>query len=122
MSDMHLNNEKGCLFNEKITKSSVTFRKNKPNSPIVQTDVTSFITMNYAIFASLTKVKNKPNSNPIEANSNPIKVKTKPKQTQNKPNFENSNFQIRSLQNAKAANWNTLLSNGNTKKTSIIDN
>ena len=37
----------------------------KPNSPIVQTNVTLFAEMNYAIFDSLTKVKNKPNSNPI---------------------------------------------------------
>jgi len=103
-----LNNEKGCLFNEKVTKSSVTFRKNKPNSPNVQTNVISFITMNYKNFISLTKVKNKPNQTQFKANSNPIperpkmnirnavtmnyKIsprlpgeKTKPKQTQSKP-------------------------------------
>ena len=56
-----VNNEKDCLFKEKTTKSSTTFRTNKPNSPIVQTNVTLFTEMNYAIFASLTKVKNKPN-------------------------------------------------------------
>ena len=53
---------------------SSVFIQNKPNSPIVQMNVTLFTTMYYAIFTSLTKVKNKSN------------------QTQNKPNFENSNF------------------------------
>ena len=55
------------------------FMQNKPNSPIVQTDVTSFTTMHYAIFTSLTKVKNKPNQTQFKPISNPI-------QTQNKPN------------------------------------
>jgi len=86
------------------------FRKNKANSPIVQTDLTSFTTMNYTIFASLTKVKNKPNQTQFKANSNPIaerlkmsiniyhtkeynnktafrREKNKPKQSQNKPNW-----------------------------------
>ena len=49
----------------KTTKSATTFRTNKPNSPIVQLDLTLFTTMYYAISACLTKVKNKPNSNPI---------------------------------------------------------
>ena len=48
---------------------------NKPNSPIVQTDVKSFTTMNYTILTSLTKVKNKPNQTQLN-----------PKQSQNKPN------------------------------------
>jgi len=64
---------------EKTTKSSVTFRKNKPNSPIVQMNLSYLSTMNYAIFASLTKVKNKPNqtqSNPIKPNSNPIQTQS----------------------------------------------
>ena len=39
--------------------------QNKPNSPIVQMNVNNLTTMNYTIFTSLTKVKNKPNSNPI---------------------------------------------------------
>ena len=69
-----LNNEKGQLFKGKTTKSSIAFRRNKPNSPIVQTDVMSFTTMNYTIFTSLTKVKNKPNSNPIKAKTNPIQT------------------------------------------------
>jgi len=42
------------------------FLQNKPNSPNVQIDVNSFIRMTYTIFISLTKVKNKPNSNPIQ--------------------------------------------------------
>ena len=44
---------------------SSVFMQNKPNSPIVQVNLTVFITMIYAISISLTKVKNKPNSNPI---------------------------------------------------------
>jgi hypothetical protein len=52
-------------------------------------NVTNLIAMNYAIFVSLTKVKNKPNSNPIKAktkhvlsavewaNSNPIQTQYK---------------------------------------------
>jgi hypothetical protein len=41
--------------------------QNKPNSPIVHSDLTPFIEMNYVISTCLTKVKNKPNSNPIKA-------------------------------------------------------
>jgi hypothetical protein len=70
---------------------------NKPNSPIVQMHLTSFITVNYAIFASPTKVKFKPNSNPIKANSKPKIVKkqvsikeTNPKQTQLGHNYQSS--------------------------------
>ena len=66
-----INSKIGNLFQEKITKSYITFSENKPNSPIVQLNVSIFITMNYAIFTSLTKVKNKPNSNPIKAKTNP---------------------------------------------------
>jgi hypothetical protein len=49
--------------------------KNKPNSPIVQMNVTDLITMNYTIFVSLTEVKNKPKQTQL-----------KPKQSQFKPN------------------------------------
>jgi hypothetical protein len=49
--------------------------QNKPNSPNVQMNTSLFITMNYAIFASLTKVKNKAKQTQL-----------KPKQTQFKPN------------------------------------
>jgi len=66
-----VNNQKGCLIRGKIAKSSVTFRKNKPNSPNVQTYVTSFTTTIYTIYASLTKVKNKPNQTQFKPNSNP---------------------------------------------------
>ncbi len=95
---------------EKSTKSANTFCRNKPNSPNVQMNLNNLTAMNYAILASLTKVKNKPNSNPIKANSNPIierlkmnanafsqknyenisrwrDRKTKPIQSQNKPNL-----------------------------------
>jgi hypothetical protein len=82
---MQLNDQKGWLFKGKATKSANTFCRNKPNSPIVQMNVTILITMNYTFFISLTKVKNKPNSNPIKANSKPIKAKTKPIQSQFKP-------------------------------------
>jgi hypothetical protein len=52
-------------------------------------NLTYFSTMIYAILTSLTKVKNKPNSNPIQSQTNPIlgqyqgcskpnKAKTKP--------------------------------------------
>ncbi len=51
-----------------------SFMQNKPNSPNVQMNVTNLLTMNYTIFISLTKVKNKPNSNPIKANSKPIQT------------------------------------------------
>jgi len=57
---------------ENSTKSANTFCRNKPNSPIVQTDVTFFTTMYYTNFASLTKVKNKPNQTQFKANTNPI--------------------------------------------------
>ena len=45
-----------------------SFLTNKANSPIVQTGVTIFMSMAYPIFASLTKVKNKPDSNPNKPN------------------------------------------------------
>jgi len=48
--------------------------KNKPNPPIVQIALTSFIAMNYVIFVSLTKVKNKAKTNPIQSQSNPIQT------------------------------------------------
>ena len=63
------------------------FLQNKPNSPIVQTDVTSFTTMIYMIYASLTKVKFKPNSNPIQTQTKPILANYKAWQSQNKPKF-----------------------------------
>ncbi len=104
-----LNDKKDCLFKGKITKSYITFCESKPNSPVVQMNVTFFISMNYPISASLTKVKNKPNQTQYKANSNPIPdrqklcsnnfsqrdyeriarcrgQKNKPKQSQNKPN------------------------------------
>jgi hypothetical protein len=57
--------------------------QNKPNSPIVQLNLTPFITMHYTISTCLTKVKNKPNTNPIKPNFGPILPVANP----NKPNF-----------------------------------
>jgi len=72
-----LNCKKDQLFKGKITKSYKTFSENKPNSPIVQMNVTDLIKMIYVIFASLTKVKNKPNSNPIQTQNEPNPRKAK---------------------------------------------
>ena len=98
----------GFLSSALCPLSSV-FMQNKPNSPIVRMNLNNLTTMNYAIFTGLTKLKNKPNSNPNKAktkhvlsavewaNTNPIKAKnqsslitnhlegkpnSKPKQTQ----------------------------------------
>ena len=72
---------------------SSVFMRNKPNSPNVQTDVTSFIKMNYTIFTSLTKVKNKPNQTQLNLSSNvlvgePKQIYPRMSQSgsQNKPN------------------------------------
>jgi hypothetical protein len=46
--------------------------RGKPNSPIVQIHLTSFMAMNYAILTILTKVKFKPNLSQNKPNSNPI--------------------------------------------------
>jgi hypothetical protein len=46
-------------------KHRASSMQNKPNSPIVQLNLTPFIEMSYTISACLAKVKNKPNSNPI---------------------------------------------------------
>jgi len=85
--------------------------QNKPNSPNVQIDLTSFTIMIYTIFISLTKVKNKPNQTQFKPKTNPISekpkmsvniyykreydkktalwwIKNKPNQTQNKANFK----------------------------------
>ncbi len=64
-----VNNKKGCLFNEKFTKNSVTFRKNKPNSPNVQIFISCYLTSKYNVFIPLAEFQNKPNSNPIKAKS-----------------------------------------------------
>ena len=91
----HVNIKKVRLFKEKITKSYITFSENKPNSPIVQLNASLFITMIYAISASLTKVKNKPNSNPIQTQSNPMKADFNANQTQSKPIQSQSLKQLR---------------------------
>jgi len=75
---------------EKITKSSVTFRKNKPNSPNVQMNLINLTTMIYTIFASLTKVKNKPNQTQFKPNTKPIAERPKINVNQyNKMNYKN---------------------------------
>ncbi|MHC4727280.1 MAG: hypothetical protein ACYS17_08610, partial [Planctomycetota bacterium] len=53
--------------------------------PNVQMNLTLFITMNYTISDSLTKVKNKANSNPIKANLESKKTQSKPIQSRFKP-------------------------------------
>ena len=63
------------LYTLNAVRCTLYFLTNKPNSPIVQIHLTNLSTMNYAIFTSLIKVKNKPNSNPITANTKPIKAK-----------------------------------------------
>jgi len=72
-----LNNEKGSKIKGKITKSCTTFSENKPNSPNVQMNLSLFTTMNYTIFASLTKVKNKPNQTQYKPKTNPIPERPK---------------------------------------------
>jgi len=58
-----------CPFSSTIVENPLQidlFMQNKPNSPNVQMNLTYLSTMNYVIFTCLTKVKNKPNSNPIK--------------------------------------------------------
>ena len=63
-----LNYQKAGHSRGKITKSATNLIQYKPNSPIVQTDLKSFITMNYAVLTSLTKVKSKPNQTQFKPN------------------------------------------------------
>ena len=62
-----------------------SFMQNKANSPNVQLNLNIFITKNYAISNCLTKVKNKPNSKPIQTQSKPILGQYQGCQSQNKP-------------------------------------
>ncbi len=62
-----LNNEKVWSIKGKTTKSSITFRRNKPNFQDAQMNVSNIITMNYKNFIPLAGYKNKPNSNPLKA-------------------------------------------------------
>ncbi len=62
-----LNNEKVWSIKGKTTKSSITFRRNKPNFQYAQMNVSNIITMNYKNFIPLAGYKNKPNSNPLKA-------------------------------------------------------
>jgi len=65
-----LNNQKIRLFNEKIAKCSVTFRKNKPNFKNIKIGVNSFETSKYEILTAWRGEK----TNPIKPNSNPIQT------------------------------------------------
>ncbi len=86
--------------------------QNKPNFGNDKMNINTTVTMNYVILSHWLRPKNKPNSNPIKPKTNPIKANSNPI----KANFEHSNFQIRSLQNAKAADWTLQQPKGNTKK------
>jgi hypothetical protein len=74
------------LYEARDTGHDTRIIPNKPNSPIVQTNVRAFTKMIYTIFASLTKVKNKPNSNPNKPNIKTIWALSKPIQSQIKAN------------------------------------
>jgi len=50
-----------------VSRQISLFLQNKPNSPNVQLNASLFITIIYTIFISLTKVKNKANSNPKQS-------------------------------------------------------
>ncbi len=62
-----LNNEKVWSIKGKTTKSSITFRRNKPNFQHAQMNVNIYYIKDYQIFIPLAGQKNKPNSNPIKA-------------------------------------------------------
>ena len=63
-----LNNEKVWSIKGKTTKSSITFRRNKPNFQDAQMNVNIYYIKDYQIFIPLAGQKNKPNSNPSKAN------------------------------------------------------
>ncbi len=69
-----LNNEKVWSIKGKTTKSSSTFRRNKPNFQDAKMNVNSLITRNYQNFIPLAGYKNKPNSNPIKPNLRKAKM------------------------------------------------
>jgi hypothetical protein len=63
---------------------------NKPNSPIVQLQLTHLSIDIYEIYACLTNVKNKANSNPNKPNIKTIWALSKPIQSQIKANNQSS--------------------------------
>jgi hypothetical protein len=67
-------------------KHQASSMQNKPNSPIVHLNLIYLLTMIYTISTCLTKVKNKPNSNPIKPKTNPILAQKSGWQSQFKPN------------------------------------
>ena len=62
-----LNNEKVWSIKGKTTKSSITFRRNKPNFEKAQMNINIYYIKDYQIFIPLAGQKNKPNSNPISS-------------------------------------------------------
>ena len=66
-----LKNGKNRLIKEKITKSCITFRENKPNFKNIKIGVSSFETSKYEVLPAGSGEK-----------TNPIKPNTNPKQTQ----------------------------------------
>ncbi len=97
-----LNNENVWSIKGKTTKSSITFRRNKPNFQYAQMNVSSILTRNYKNFIPLAGYKNKPNSNPNKANLRKAKMNVNLTLTKdyrkkddfivriNKPNFQNA--------------------------------
>jgi len=83
LSKKQVNNQKSCLFDEKIAKSLTTFRKNKPNLSEDKYGAKHFSTRIYKRFHPLAGRKNKPNQTQNKANSNPKnKPNTNPIRTQ----------------------------------------
>jgi hypothetical protein len=56
--------------------------QNKPNSPIIQLNLIFLLTMIYTISTCLTKVKNKPNTNPFKPNLSQFQCLSNLKQSQ----------------------------------------
>jgi len=63
-----LNNEKGSKINEKIAKSTMTFRKSKPNLSEDKLGAKLFSTKIYERFHLLAGRKNKPNQTQFKPN------------------------------------------------------
>ncbi len=63
-----LNNEKVWSIKGKTTKSSITFRRNKPNFQHAQMNVNIYYTKDYQILSPWPDIK----TNPIQTQSNPV--------------------------------------------------
>jgi hypothetical protein len=68
MVNCHLNSKIGNLIKGKTTKSSTTFRRNKPNVKDAQMNLSSFMISKYVKVDNWLNRTNKPNSNPIKPN------------------------------------------------------